>query len=93
MPFHAGAPDAIAAETLPDVLQFMRLLWAVVHGLERTSKRMSGAMGVTGTRYEVPPIPSPSCGVSRTWMRVSHFVESEPGQPGTNRRSSFSLCV
>jgi DNA-binding MarR family transcriptional regulator len=30
------------------VLQFMRLLWAVVHGLERKSKRMSGEIGVTG---------------------------------------------
>lgn len=33
---------------LPDVLQFMQLLWAVAHGLERTSKRMSGEIGVTG---------------------------------------------
>lgn len=33
---------------LPDVLQFMRLLWAVVHGLERASKRMTGELGVTG---------------------------------------------
>jgi DNA-binding MarR family transcriptional regulator len=33
---------------LPAVLQFMQLLWAVVHGLERTSKRMSGDIGVTG---------------------------------------------
>jgi DNA-binding MarR family transcriptional regulator len=33
---------------LPDVLQFMQLLWAVVHGLERTSKRTTGEIGVTG---------------------------------------------
>jgi DNA-binding MarR family transcriptional regulator len=33
---------------LPDVLQFMQLLWAVAHGLERVSKRMSGEIGVTG---------------------------------------------
>jgi DNA-binding MarR family transcriptional regulator len=33
---------------LPDVLEFMQLLWAVVHGLERSSKRMSTALGVTG---------------------------------------------
>jgi DNA-binding MarR family transcriptional regulator len=33
---------------LPDVLQFMQLFWAVVHGLERLSKRMSGDIGVTG---------------------------------------------
>ena len=37
-----------AVAALPDVLQFMRLLWAVVHGLERTSKRMTGSLGVTG---------------------------------------------
>ena len=33
---------------LSDVLQFMQLLWAVVHGLERLSKRMIGDIGVTG---------------------------------------------
>lgn len=40
--------DVSASAELPDVLQFMQLLWAVVHGLERTSKRMSGEVGVTG---------------------------------------------
>jgi DNA-binding MarR family transcriptional regulator len=30
------------------VLDFMRLLWAVEHRLERTSKRMAGQLGVTG---------------------------------------------
>lgn len=39
-------PDVDA--DLPDVLQFMRLLWAVVHGLEKNSKRMAGDIGVTG---------------------------------------------
>jgi hypothetical protein len=29
-------------------MRFMRLLWAVVHGLERTSKQMHGRVGVTG---------------------------------------------
>lgn len=29
-------------------LSFMRLLWAVAHGLESTSKRMLAALGVTG---------------------------------------------
>ena len=42
-----AADDAVALE-LPDVLQFMQLLWAVVHGLEKTSKKMRGAIGVTG---------------------------------------------
>lgn len=43
----AGDP-AEAAANLPDVLQFMQLLWALVHALQRTSKRMSGDIGVTG---------------------------------------------
>ena len=30
------------------MLRFLELLWAVVHGLERTSKRMSRDLGVTG---------------------------------------------
>lgn len=43
-----NADDADASHVLPDVLQFMQLLWAVVHGLEQTSKRMRGRIGVTG---------------------------------------------
>lgn len=39
--------DARAA-TLPAVLQFMQLLWAVVHGIETRSKRMTSELGVTG---------------------------------------------
>ena len=39
---------AFAPHRLPDALQFMRLLWALVHGLDRTSKRMFGEIGVTG---------------------------------------------
>lgn len=38
----------VAAEDLPDVLRFMKLLWAVVHALDRTSKRMFDDLGVTG---------------------------------------------
>jgi DNA-binding MarR family transcriptional regulator len=41
--------DTAAKHTnLPDVLQFMQVLWALVHGLERTSKRMRYRIGVTG---------------------------------------------
>jgi MarR family transcriptional regulator, organic hydroperoxide resistance regulator len=36
------------ASELPDALQFMRLLWALVHGLQRQSKRMKQRVGVTG---------------------------------------------
>ncbi|HUE87794.1 MAG TPA: MarR family transcriptional regulator [Vicinamibacterales bacterium] len=41
----AGAADP---EALPEVLQFMRLLWGVAHALDRTSKRMNQELGVTG---------------------------------------------
>ena len=33
---------------LPDVLQFMQLIWALAHGLDRASKRMGDEIGVTG---------------------------------------------
>ncbi|SET72540.1 transcriptional regulator, MarR family [Stigmatella erecta] len=33
---------------LGEVLEFMRLLWAVDHGLQSTSKRMESNLGVTG---------------------------------------------
>ena len=42
-PAAPGAPLA-----LPAVLDFMQLLWAVVHGLERSSKGMAAELGVTG---------------------------------------------
>ena len=44
-----AAPDADDPfADLPDVLQFMQLLWAVVHRVETTSKRMTSELGVTG---------------------------------------------
>lgn len=42
------ASQDIPSASLPDVLQFMQLLWAVAHGLEKTSKRMTIDVGVTG---------------------------------------------
>ena len=45
-PVTENAPEHIAA--LGATLSFMRLLWAVTHGLEATSKRMQAELGVTG---------------------------------------------
>jgi DNA-binding MarR family transcriptional regulator len=39
----SGPPD-----TLGTVLQFMRTLWAVDHGLQTASKRMEATYGITG---------------------------------------------
>jgi DNA-binding MarR family transcriptional regulator len=43
-----GAAAKSEARALPDVLQFMRLLWAIVHELQTRSKEMSKQFGVTG---------------------------------------------
>ncbi len=47
-PIDSLLPIEPNASELPDVLQFMRLLWAITHGLETTSKRMTRDLGVTG---------------------------------------------
>lgn len=46
-----GAGDA--PQVLGDVLDFMRLLWAVDHNLQLTSKRMVNAIGLTGPQRMV----------------------------------------
>ena len=43
-----AAADAAETVSLGGVLDFMRLLWAVDHGLQMASKRMSRRLGVTG---------------------------------------------
>ena len=40
--------DPTQAPALGDVLDFLRLVWAVDHALQRTSKRMATTIGVTG---------------------------------------------
>jgi MarR family transcriptional regulator, organic hydroperoxide resistance regulator len=41
-------PPPLRTAALPDVLSFMQGLWAVVHRMERLSKQMGAATGVTG---------------------------------------------
>jgi DNA-binding MarR family transcriptional regulator len=44
-------PGGTAPSPIPPlgpVLEFMRLIWALDHGLQSTSKRMRGRLGVTG---------------------------------------------
>ena len=43
-----AAPDLHRSGNLPDVLQFMQVLWAMVHALDSASKRMAQQLGVTG---------------------------------------------
>ena len=49
---------------LTDVLQFMQLLWRLVHGLERTSRRMTVSHGVTGPQRLVLRIVGLQPGIS-----------------------------
>lgn len=49
---------------LGKVLGFMRVLWAVTHGLEATSKRMASTLGVTGPQRLVLRIVGRFPGIS-----------------------------
>lgn len=44
----ADAKRERKAEPLGDVIEFMRLLWGLDHGLQSTSKRMGRELGITG---------------------------------------------
>ena len=61
-------PDERLAATrtteLPDVLQFMQLLWAIVHGLQKHSKKMQSELGVTGPQRLVVRVVGLFPGVS-----------------------------
>lgn len=60
----AAPHEAAKRPDLPDVLHFMQLLWAVVHGLERRSKRMAADVGVTGPQRLVLRVVGLQPGVS-----------------------------
>jgi len=47
-PAPAPAQAEAAAPDLGEVLEFMRLLWAVSHGMQKTSKHMARRLGLTG---------------------------------------------
>jgi DNA-binding MarR family transcriptional regulator len=73
---HAPRTDVDAAE-LPDVLQFMQLLWAITHGLQTTSKRMTRDLGVTGPQRLVLRVIGLFPGASPgTLARVLHVHPS-----------------
>lgn len=66
---HGGAPNAVAARTreipvLGSVLEFMRLIWGVSHGLQSASKRMGTELGITGPQRLVVRIVGRCPGVS-----------------------------
>jgi MarR family transcriptional regulator, organic hydroperoxide resistance regulator len=58
------ASSSDRSERLGEVLDFMRLLWAVDHALQSMSKRMEGSIGVTGPQRLVIRIAGRFPGIS-----------------------------
>ncbi|AUX23083.1 MarR family transcriptional regulator [Sorangium cellulosum] len=59
-----AAPPSEKSSRLGEVLDFMKLLWAVDHGLQSTSKRMEAKTGVTGPQRLVIRIVGRYPGIS-----------------------------
>jgi trehalose 6-phosphate phosphatase len=60
-----GSPDAGRLRpTLGEPLEFLRLLWAIDHGLHKRSKRMAATLGVTGPQRLVLRVVGGSPGIS-----------------------------
>ena len=61
---HQGGDDEEDEVRLGKVLDFMRLLWSVDHGLQSLSKRMDARLGVTGPQRLVIRIVGRFPGIS-----------------------------
>src|SRR5512146_1996532 len=61
---------------LGDVLEFMRLIWGISHGLQSTSKRMEAQLGITGPQRLVVRIVGRCPGVSA--RELAHTLHLHP---------------
>lgn len=61
---------------LDPVLDFMRLLWSIEHGLQSTSKWMEGALGITGPQRLVVRLVDQFPGLSAS--DLAHIVRLHP---------------
>lgn len=61
---------------LDPVLDFMRLLWTIEHGLQRRSKRMENELGITGPQRLVLRIVNRFPGLSAS--EIAHIVRLHP---------------
>lgn len=64
MPTSTASASESHSPALTEVLRFMRLLWALVHAMEKTSKRMKHDVGVTGPQRLVLRLVSLHPGMS-----------------------------
>ena len=72
-PRHARAGDVYP---LDPVLDFMRLLWSIEHGLQRMSKRMEAELGITGPQRLVLRVVGRFPGLSAG--ELAHIVRLHP---------------
>lgn len=71
------AGRSAATLDLDPILDFMRLLWRVEHGLQSTSKRMEASLGITGPQRLVLRIVSQRPGLSPGEVaRIAHLHPS-----------------
>ena len=69
----ADAPE----DSLDPVLDFMRLLWRIEHGLQATSKRMDARLGITGPQRLVLRVVTQFPGLSAGEVaRILHLHPS-----------------
>src|SRR5580704_2284095 len=74
MPSHEAMSDA--AYPLDPILDFMRLLWSIEHGLQRMSKRMQSELGSTGPQRLVLRVVGRFPGLSAG--ELAHIVRLHP---------------
>ena len=72
------SPDATSDTEYPldPVLDFMRLLWSIEHGLQRMSKRMESELGITGPQRLVLRVVGQFPGLSAG--ELAHIVRLHP---------------
>jgi len=61
---------------LDPILDFMRLLWSIEHGLQRMSKRMENDIGITGPQRLVLRVVGQFPGLSAS--ELAHIVRLHP---------------
>ncbi len=76
-PLPAGRNREDTTPPLGEVLDFMRLLWSIDHGLQTTSKRMEATLGVTGLQRMVLRLVGRFPGISAGHLaRILHVHPS-----------------
>lgn len=68
--------DTDSEHELDSVLDFMRLLWSIEHGLQRISKRMENDIGITGPQRLVLRVVGQFPGLSAT--ELAHIIRLHP---------------